>query len=167
MQLMETTQVTSWEWKRKPWNMHQMLRYFSLVQSQEHTASERKGGGPRWSHSLWMKSSSECQHQALQSCKPGQRLTDIFGHATILWPSHNTEDMGCLMISSAPASSHCLLISLMYLNRSEAMAVHCFGAKPSAEGQVCNSAMLCLATLPCEVKEVCVVTVENILLMDI
>lgn len=136
-----------------------------LVPSQEHTAFERKGEG--------QDGSTACEarilHRALQSCKPGQHLTDIFGPATISRHSPATNDMECLMIGSAEeeASSPCLLIPLVYLKRSEAMAVRCFRAKSSAEGQVCNSTVFWLATPPCQVKAVCVVTVENILLTDI
>lgn len=75
--------------------------------------------------------------------------------------------MKLLIIHSAEASSYCLLISHVCLNRSEAMAVRCSGAESSAEGQVYNSATYCLATLTRKVKVMCVVTVENILLMDI
>lgn len=82
--------------------------------------------------------------------------------------------MKLLIIHSAEASSYCLLISHVCLNRSEAMRATLRAERgnsalgqSSAEGQVYNSATYCLATLTRKVKVMCVVTVENILLMDI
>lgn len=88
MPLVETTQVTSWERKRKPWNTHQVLRYFLLVQNQEHTASERKGEGARGGRG--------CELKVFRSASIGLfnhvSLVNIFLTSWVMPPFYETSD---------------------------------------------------------------------------
>lgn len=71
--------------------------------------------------------------------------------------------------SSAQASLHPPLISLAFFYRSEWVTFCMFRAEASAEGQVFNFTVFSLTASPCKLwlNTVYVVTVENILLMDI